>query len=79
MGIAMGLLFTQLFPDFGGTGAIIGAISGMMTAVVGSAAIAGIFLIAALPVNLWPLGICAIIGTTIFTFFIKRFFKKKPA
>ena len=79
IGVAMGLLFTQLFPEFGGSGAVIGAISGMLTAVIGSPVMAAVFLVAALPVSLWPLAACAIVGTLIFSFFVRRITKKKPA
>lgn len=79
IGIALGLLFTQLFPQFGGSGAIIGAIAGMLTAVIGSPVMAAVFLIAALPFSLWPIAACAIVGTLIFSFLLKRIQKKKPA
>lgn len=79
MGIALGLLFTSLFPELGGTGAIIGAIAGMLTAVIGSPIMAAIFLVAALPLSLWPVAACAIIGTLAFAFIEKRLVKKKPA
>lgn len=79
IGVAIGLLFTQVFPEFGGTGAVIGAISGMLTAVMGSPVMAAVFLIAALPVSLWPVAACAILGTLIFSYFAKRITKKKPA
>lgn len=79
IGIALGLLFTQLFPGFGGSGAVIGAIAGMLTAVIGSPIMAAVFLVAALPVSLWPLAACAIVGTLIFSFFLRRIQKKKPA
>jgi len=79
IGVATGLLFTHLFPEFGGTGAVIGAIAGMMTAVIGSTVMAGVFLVAALPIELWPIAAAAIAGTLIFSFFLKRITKKKPA
>jgi len=64
-GVALGLLVGQI-SDFGGAGAMIGGISGMMTAVVGSPIMAAIFLIAILPLKLWPIGLCAIVGTLLF-------------
>ncbi len=79
IGVAMGLLFTNVFPELGGSGAVIGAISGMLTAVIGSPVMAAVFLVAALPISLWPLAACAIAGTLIFSFLVKRIAKKKPA
>lgn len=67
VGVALGLLAGSLFSGLSGAGALVGGISGMMTAAVGSPAIAGVFLISVLPVRLWPVGLCAITGTTIFT------------
>lgn len=66
IGVALGLLVGQLAPGLGGPGAIIGGISGMMAAAVGSPVIAGIFLIAVLPIKLWPVAVCAIVGTVVF-------------
>ncbi len=74
MGIALGLIVGQLFPGLGGLGAILGAVAGMLTAVVGSPIMAGIFLIAFLPpkVEMWAVAICAITGTICFSLVSKR-------
>lgn len=79
IGVALGLLFIQLFPEFGGSGAVIGAIAGMLTAVIGSPVMAAVFLVAALPFSLWPIAACAIVGTLAFSYFARRITKKKPA
>lgn len=66
IGVALGLLVGQISSGIGGAGAIIGGIAGMLTAAVGSPIMAGIFLIAILPVRLWPVAGFAIIGTLAF-------------
>lgn len=67
IGIALGLLAGELFAGLAGAGAVIGGISGMMAAAVGSPVIAAVFLFAVLPWKLWPVAVCAVIGTFIFT------------
>lgn len=78
IGIALGLLAGHLVDSLSGAGAIVGGISGMMTAVVGSPIMAGIFLIAVLPIKLWPVGICALVGTSLFTWIGSRIGLYRP-
>jgi len=76
IGFTIGLIAYKLFPDISYTAAIIGSISGIMTAAVGSALVASIFLIAALPVEHWPLAACAVVGTMCFMAIRKLIDKK---
>ncbi len=72
VGAALGLLAGQLVGGLSGAGALVGGISGMLTAGIGSPIMAAVFLIAVLPTRLWPVGVCAIIGTMLFTRVTKR-------
>jgi H+/Cl- antiporter ClcA len=74
-GIALGLAVGHLPGGLGGAGAIVGGISGVMSAAVGSPMVAGIFLVAILPVHLWPVAACAIVGTVAFDKTRKHLFK----
>lgn len=65
IGVALGLLVEQAFDSFGGAGAIIGGISGMLTAVTGSPILAAVFLLAIMPWSMFPIAIAAIAGTII--------------
>jgi H+/Cl- antiporter ClcA len=71
-GIALGLLAGHIDSRLMGAGAIVGGISGMLAAATGSPVVAAIFLIALLPIKLWPVAACAIIGTVAFNLLSKR-------
>lgn len=68
MGVVLGLLAGLLFPDLGGAGVIIGGMSGMVAAALGSPILAAIFLAAIVPFGpLWLVVICAVAGTVLYT------------
>lgn len=67
VGVALGLLASNVFSELSGAGVFIGGIAGMLGAAIGSPVLAGIFLIAILPWKLWIVGFCAIIGTVLFS------------
>lgn len=77
IGIALGLLTGHLASGYGGPGAVAGGMAGMLTAGVGSPIMAAVFLIAVLPLRLWPVGVCAIIGTMLFSQLKKRLIKEE--
>lgn len=72
IGLAFGLMINHLFPEIGGAGALVGAICGTVTAALGSPIIAGIFLIALLPSELWPIAASAVVGVLLFGFVSKQ-------
>lgn len=72
MGIALGLFVGQLFVGLAGSGAIVGGISGMMAAALGSPIIAAVFLFAVLPWSLWPVAVFAVVGTASFGIFLRK-------
>lgn len=71
-GVALGLLASHLLPSLAGSGLIVGSVSGMLTAAVGTPIMAGVFLIAFLPLHFWPLALVAIIGTITYSRTLKR-------
>lgn len=72
-GIALGLLAGQLVNDIAGAGAVVGGITGMMIAAIGNPVLGSIFVIAFLPLSLWPIALCALVGTLAFAWVKKRF------
>lgn len=80
MGVALGLIVGALFPELGGTGALIGGIAGVISAVIGSPVMAAVFILGALPMHdiipLFPVALCAIAGTVIFNRLKFLFLKK---
>lgn len=67
VGVAFGLLVGVLFPEYSGVGAIVGGVSGIIAATLGSPVLGAVFILAALPFELWPVALCAVAGTMIFT------------
>lgn len=69
IGVALGILVTVLLPEFGGTGAVIGSVAGILSASLGSPIIAGILLLAIVPPSeALLIAACAIAGTMIFNY-----------
>ena len=75
VGVAFGLLVGVIFPEYSGVGAVVGGVSGIIAATLGSPVIGGIFLVAALPFALWPAALCAVVGTLLFSVVHRQFQK----
>lgn len=67
VGVAFGLLIGLIFPEYSGVGAVVGGVSGIITATLGTPLLGAVFLLAALPIGLWPAAFCAILGTLLFS------------
>lgn len=72
IGFALGLLVNHLLGDWSGAGAIIGGIAGMLCANLPSPVMAGIFLLAVIPLQAVPIALCAIVGTMLFKLVANR-------
>lgn len=72
IGVALGLLAGSIADGLSGAGALVGGIAGMIAVSVGSPVIAGVFLAAILPWRLWPVGLCAVVGTLLFSKLTQR-------
>ncbi len=77
IGVTLGLMTSLLFPELGGAGAIIGGMTGMVAAALGSPIMAAIFLAAVLPFGpLWLVAACAVVGAWAYTRFQARIVAK---
>lgn len=72
-GVALGLMTSLILPQWGGAGAILGAIAGILTAVLGSPVLAGIFLVSLVPfhwdlatLGIYAVALSAVLGTLLF-------------
>jgi H+/Cl- antiporter ClcA len=63
IGVALGLLLGSLLHGWGGAGAQVGGIAGMLSAITGSAIVSAVFVLAVVPIQLLPVAILAIIGS----------------
>jgi H+/Cl- antiporter ClcA len=63
IGVALGLLLGSLLHGWGGAGAQVGGVAGMLSAVTGSVVVSAVFVLAVVPVALMPIAIIAIIGS----------------
>jgi H+/Cl- antiporter ClcA len=72
IGVGLGLLVGQLHSGWGGAGAIIGAIAGMLSAMTGSPVMAAIFVLAILPPKLLMVALAGIAGASVGSLLIKR-------
>lgn len=72
VGIAFGLLVGHINTGWSGSGALVGGIDGMMSAVAGSPVVAGIILAAILPVKLYLVVLAAIAGSASGSAVLKR-------
>jgi H+/Cl- antiporter ClcA len=77
IGLALGLLVGHLNESWGGAGAIVGGIAGMISAVTGSPIVAAIFVLAILPFNLVVVSLSAIVGTVLFKLLARRLLAAK--
>lgn len=77
MGTALGLMVGQFHTEWAGAGAIIGAIAGVMSAVIGSPIVAGIFVISILPMRVLPVALIAIAATAVASKLEQRFTAKR--
>ena len=71
-GVALGLFVSQLLGGISETGAIVGGIAGMMIAAINNPIMGGIFVIALLPPSVWPIALCALVGTLVFALIRRR-------
>lgn len=73
IGFGLGLFVGQLHSGWGGAGAIIGGIAGMLSAMTGSPIMAAVFVVAVLPPKLLLVALIAIAGASLGSTLIKRF------
>lgn len=71
-GVALGLFVSQLLGGISETGAIVGGIAGMMIAAINNPIMGGIFVMALLPPSVWPIALCALVGTLVFALIRRR-------
>jgi H+/Cl- antiporter ClcA len=62
-GVALGLFVGSLLHGWGGAGAQVGGVAGMLSAVTGSAVVSAVFVLAVIPLKLLPLAVIAIVGS----------------
>ncbi len=68
IGLVIGLVLGQLLPEYAGAGMLVGAVAGIITAVIGSPVLASIFLVAVIPLASWPVALFAVLGVLVFGF-----------
>ncbi len=72
IGVALGLLLGSVLHGWGGVGAEMGGVAGMLSTVTGSAVVSAVFVLAIVPTKLLLIALVAIAGSSLGTATLKR-------